>query len=160
DDLVRQGKVRYIGCSNFKAYQDMEAVWTAKHLNLNGLVTCQDEYSILRRQIDEVLMIVMDKYRLDLRPYFSLARGMLTGKYRRDKKPAKGTRFAKAPVFADIFVNDLNFERVEKLEKFCKARGKPMVELAFSWLLANPLVPSVIAGASTPQQVAQNAKSA
>jgi aryl-alcohol dehydrogenase-like predicted oxidoreductase len=85
---------------------------------------------------------------------------MLTGKYRRDRKPAKGTRFAKAPVFADIFINKQNFDRIDKLEKFCKARGKPLVELAFSWLLANPIVPSVIAGASTPQQVAQNAKSA
>ena len=159
DDLIRQGKVRYAGCSNFRGSEIMESVWTAKHLGINGFVTCQDEYSILRRQIDEELTGVMRKYRLALLPYFPLASGMLTGKYKRNQKPAKGTRFARSPVFADIFVNKQNFDRVEKLEKFCKKRGKPMVELAFSWLLANPLVPSVIAGASTPQQVAQNAVS-
>ena len=98
----------------------------------------------------------MQHYGLGLLPYFPLASGMLTGKYRRESLPNSGTRLVSSPLLRDHFLTDANLAQVEKLQAFCDARGKTMVELAFSWLLARPCVSSVIAGASTPAQLAQN----
>src|SRR5947209_14077234 len=129
DDLVRQGKVRYIGNSNFSAAQTVEAQLTAKHLNLAAFASCQDEYSLLKRDLDKENIGVMERYGLGLLPYFPLASGLLTGKHKRDAAAA-GTRLA-TPTFSN-FMNDKNFDIVEKLESFVKARGHSMTELAFS----------------------------
>jgi aryl-alcohol dehydrogenase-like predicted oxidoreductase len=156
DDLVRQGKVRYIGCSNFSPAQTVEAQWAAKHLGLNAFISAQDEYSLLKRSLDTESLPVMQRYGLGLLPYFPLASGLLTGKHKRGA-PAAGSRLA-TPQFAGRFTTDANFDIVEKLEAFVKARGHTMLELAFSWLAARPTVASIIAGATRPEQIDANVK--
>jgi aryl-alcohol dehydrogenase-like predicted oxidoreductase len=157
DDLVRQGKVRYVGCSNFSAAQVVEAQLTARHLNLNAFVSCQDEYSLLVRGLDGERIATMERYGLGLLPYFPLASGLLTGKHKRGAAAA-GTRLA-TPQFS-AFMNDANFDTVEKLEAFVKTCGHSMLELAFSWLAARPCVSSIIAGATKPEQIEANIKAA
>ena len=156
DDLVRQGKVRYIGCSNFSPAQIVEAQWAARHLGLNAFISAQDEYSLLNRTLEAESLPVMERYGLGLLPYFPLASGLLTGKHRRGA-PAAGSRLATAH-FAGRFTSDANFDIVEKLEAFVKARGHSMLELAFSWLAARPTVGSIIAGATKPEQIEANVK--
>jgi aryl-alcohol dehydrogenase-like predicted oxidoreductase len=153
DDLVASGKVRYIGCSNFSAAQVVEAQLTARHLNLNAFVSCQDEYSLLKRDLDGERLGTMEQYGLGLLPYFPLASGLLTGKHKRGAAAA-GTRLA-TPQFSG-FMSDKNFDIVEKLEAFVKGHGHTMLELAFSWLAARPTVASIIAGATKPEQVHAN----
>jgi aryl-alcohol dehydrogenase-like predicted oxidoreductase len=157
DDLVRQGKVRYIGCSNFTAAQMVEAQWAARHLNLNAFISAQDEYSLLKRNLDAENIPTMERYGLGLLPYFPLASGLLTGKHKRGQA-APGTRLA-TDAFAR-FMDDANFDVLEKLEAFVKARGRTMTELAFSWLAARPTVASIIAGATKPEQIEANVKAA
>ena len=160
DDLVRAGKVRYIGCSNFAGWQVVEAAWTARQAGTAAFISCQDEYSLLVRDIEKELIPAMQAYGLGLLPYFPLASGLLTGKYRRDAALPEGSRLKSHKQFAERFVSERNWQRVEALEKFCAARGRPMLELAFSWLAARPTVASVIAGATRPEQVRQNAAAA
>lgn len=158
DDLVRSGKVRYIGCSNLPAWQVVEAQWTARQLGLNAFVSCQDEYSLLVRGPDRDLIPAMESYGLGLLPFFPLASGLLTGKYRRDSAPPAGTRLAMMEPLAKRYMSDANWPIVEQLEQFASERGHTILELAFSWLAARPTVASVIAGATAPEQVAQNVK--
>jgi aryl-alcohol dehydrogenase-like predicted oxidoreductase len=158
DDLVRQGKVRYIGCSNLPAWQVVEAQWTAKHLGLNAFISCQDEYSLLVRDPDRELVPAMQNHGLGLLPFFPLASGLLTGKYKRNAAMPEGARLAMMKGLADRWINDLNWKIVEQLEEFSAQRGHSILELAFSWLAARPTVASVIAGATTPDQVEQNIK--
>jgi aryl-alcohol dehydrogenase-like predicted oxidoreductase len=157
DDLVRAGKVRYIGCSNFTAAQMTEAQWAARHFNLNAFISAQDEYSLLRRGLDKENLPMMERYGLGLLPYFPLASGLLTGKHKRGGDRA-GTRLA-MPTFASI-LTDANFDKIEQLEAFAQARGHTILELAFSWLAARPTVGSIIAGATRPEQVDANVKAA
>ncbi len=158
DDLVRQGKVRYIGCSNFPAWQVTEAQWTAKTCGLNAFVSCQDEYSLVFRKQEAELMPAMRKLGLGLLPFFPLASGLLTGKYRRNVSLPSGTRLANTQRLADRYLTDRNWAIAEKLGDFVEARGHTMLELAFSWLLAQSPVSSVIAGATRPEQLEQNVK--
>jgi len=160
DDLVREGKVRYIGCSNFAGWQLVDAQWTARHFNLNAFVSCQNEYSLLVRGVERELLPAMQKFGVGMLPYFPLASGLLTGKYARNKPAPEDTRFQVLKGLADRYLTESNWKIVERLEKFCAARGRTPLELAFSWLLARPTVASVIAGATKPEQVAQNAKAA
>jgi aryl-alcohol dehydrogenase-like predicted oxidoreductase len=157
DDLVRQGKVRYIGCSNFSAAQMTEAQLTARHLNLNAFVSAQDEYSLLKRTLDAENLPMMERYGLGLLPYFPLASGLLTGKHKRGAA-APGTRLATSQFSA--FMSEENFDIVEQLDAFAKARGHTLLELAFSWLAARPCVASIIAGATKPEQIEANVKAA
>jgi aryl-alcohol dehydrogenase-like predicted oxidoreductase len=157
DDLVSQGKVRYIGNSNFTAAQTVEAQLTARQLNVPAFVSCQDEYSLLKRDLDRENLGVMERYGLGLLPYYPLASGLLTGKHSRGAAAA-GTRLA-MPMFSG-FMNDRNFDLVEKLAGFATARGRALTELAFSWLAARPTVASIIAGATKPEQIEANVKSA
>ena len=156
DDLVRSGKVRYIGCSNYAAWQVVEAAWTARQAGTAAFICCQDEYSLLARDIEKELVPAMQSYGLGLLPYFPLASGLLTGKYRRDAALPEGSRLKNTKSFAERFISERNWQRLEHLEQFCAARGRPMLELAFSWLAARPTVASIIAGATRPEQVAQN----
>ncbi len=157
DDLVRAGKVRYIGCSNLPGWQVVEAEWTARAGGLNAFVSCQDEFSLVVRHIEAELVPAIVRYGLGLLPYFPLASGLLTGKYRAGAALPEGTRLANTERLQHRFLTDANWPRVEKLQAFAAARGKTLLELAFSWLLARPAVASVIAGATAPEQVAQNA---
>ena len=156
DDMVRQGKVRYIGCSNFSGWQLVEALWTSRHLALNSFVSAQNEYSLLARGIETELVPAMRQYGVGFLPYFPLASGLLTGKYKRDAAMPMGTRMTKVQVFADKFLTEANWRKLEKLDDFCAKHGRKMLELAFSWLACRPVVSSVIAGATSPEQLEQN----
>jgi aryl-alcohol dehydrogenase-like predicted oxidoreductase len=158
EDLIRQGKVRYVGCSNLPAWQVVEAQWTSKHHNLNAFVSCQDEYSLLVRDIEKELVPAMQAYGLGLLPFFPLASGLLTGKYKRNAPMPEGTRLANTQRLADRYMTDANWPIVERLADFAAKHGHTMLELAFSWLAAHPYVSSVIAGATKPEQVEQNVK--
>jgi aryl-alcohol dehydrogenase-like predicted oxidoreductase len=158
DDLIRQGKVRYIGCSNFAAWQLVEAQWTARHLNLNAFVSCQNEYSLLIRGLEHELMPALQAYGVGLLPYFPLASGLLTGKYKRNAAMPEGARLTVDRRWIDRFLTDANWQTVERLEDLCTRRGHHLLELAFSWLAARPTVASVIAGATSPEQLEQNVK--
>jgi aryl-alcohol dehydrogenase-like predicted oxidoreductase len=158
DDLVRQGKVRYIGNSNFPAWRIAEAEMMARQMNVSRFVSCQDEYSLVVRGIENDLLPAAQEYKLGLLPFFPLASGLLTGKYKRGAAAPDGTRFAKAPALKDRYVTARNEDIVEKLQSFAQARGHTMLELAFSWLAARPQVSSVIAGATRVEQVEQNVK--
>lgn len=159
DDLVRSGKVRYIGLSNHPAWIVVEAQETAARCNLNKFISCQDEYSLLIRDADRELMPMMSRYGLGLLPYFPLACGLLTGKYSRGAMP-QGARLTETKRWADKYLNDRNWRIVEELTAFAKKRGHTLLDLAFSWLLARPNVGSVIAGATNPEQVEANVKAA
>jgi len=160
DDLIRQGKVRYVGSSNCAGWQAVEAHWTAMHRNLDRFVSCQNEYSLLARDIERELVPAMQACGLGLLPYFPLAGGLLTGKYRRDAPLPQGARFARMQGLADRYLTPANWAVVERLEDFCARRGHGLLELAFGWLTARPTVASVIAGATKPEQVEQNVRAA
>jgi aryl-alcohol dehydrogenase-like predicted oxidoreductase len=158
EDLVRQGKVRYIGCSNLPAWRVVEAQLTARAINVNPFVSIQDEYSLLVRGIEKDLQPAAQAYNLGILPYFPLASGLLTGKYQRGAEAPAGTRFAKVPRLRDRYSSERNLDIVEKLRAFAAERGHTMLELAFSWLASRAQVSSVIAGATRPEQIEQNAK--
>jgi aryl-alcohol dehydrogenase-like predicted oxidoreductase len=160
DDLVRQGKVRYIGCSTLSAWQVVEAQWTAKYQGLHHFISCQEQYSLLARQLDREMMPVLEAYGLGLIPFAPLANGLLTGKYKRDMPPPEGARLTYMPRAAARYLTDDNWAIVERLEGFAVERGHSLLELAISWLARRPQVASVIAGATKPEQVEQNARAA
>ncbi len=158
EELIRQGKVRYLGCSNLPAWQVVEALWTSRHLGLNAFVSCQDEYSLLVRDPERELLPALEAYGLGLLPYFPLASGLLTGKYKRKERMPEGARLTTTQRLADRYLTDANWRIVEGLEEFCAKRGRSLLELACSWLAAQPRVSSVIAGATRPEQVEQNVR--
>ncbi len=158
DDLVRQGKVRYCGCSNLPGWQVVEAAWTAREMGLTQFVSCQDEYSLLERGIEAELLPAARAYGLGLLPFYPLAGGFLSGKYRPGAAPAADTRLGKVPNLAKRFLTEANWARIDALTAFAAARGKTLLELAFAWLLARTPVASVIAGATKPEQLEQNVK--
>ena len=160
EDLLRQGKVRYLGCSNLAAWQVVEAAWTARSGGLAGFVSCQDEYSLVNRRIEADLFQVMADYNLGLLPYFPLANGLLTGKYKRDVRP-EGARLTLNERFANReYVTEENWLIVENLERFAATCGHSLLELAFGWLLARGVTASVIAGATSAKQIVANVAAA
>ena len=158
DDLVHQGKVRYIGGSNYNGWQTAEAVLKARALGLNEFVTMQPEYNMLNRGIEAELLPFCDKYNIGILPYYPLASGFLTGKYLQGQEAPEGTRLAGNERAKENTLTDKNFSILSKLSKFAEDRGHPMVELAIAWLLAKPAVSSVIAGATKEEQVTANVK--
>lgn len=160
DDLVRQGKVRYIGCSNLRPWEMVEASFTADLAKTGAFVSAQEEYSVLVRDIEVDLLPVAQRYGYGLLPYYPLANGLLTGKYARTVMP-DGARLTVDPTKSDSkYINDANWDRVERLTAFCEERGHTLLELAFAWLLSEPLTASVIAGATKVEQVHGNAAAA
>ncbi|HUI82880.1 MAG TPA: aldo/keto reductase [Candidatus Binatia bacterium] len=158
-DLVKSGKVRHIGCSNFSPSQLQEAQSTAAAKGLTALVSSQDEYSLLVRKLEREQSPLIESYGMGELPYFPLASGLLTGKYRKGQTAPKGTRLGENRLnLTDRFHSEANLEKVERLESFARQGGHSMLELAFSWLLSRPAVASVIAGATRPEQIEANAK--
>ena len=155
DDCVRAGKVRYVGCSNFPGWQIADAHWTAAQDRLNPFVSAQNHMSLLERDVLREVIPACDHFGLGMLPYFPLASGLLTGKYRRGMPAPDGTRLA-APR-ARRSLSERNFDRVETLAAFAEERGRSLLELAFGWLLSFPTVSSVIAGATSVEQVRANA---
>src|ERR1700743_3201116 len=138
DDLVCDGKVRYIGNSNFPAWRIAEAEHVARAMNVSRFVSCQDEYSLVVRGIEKDLLPAAQEYKLGLFPFFPLASGLLTGKYKRGSAAPDDTRFNKMPALRDRYVTTRNEDIVEKLQAFAEKRGHTMLELAFSCLGARP----------------------
>jgi aryl-alcohol dehydrogenase-like predicted oxidoreductase len=159
DQLVRQGKVRQIGCSNFTGEMISAADAAARAGQRARFVSAQNEWSLLQRDAERDVIPACEKHQLGQLPYFPLASGLLTGKYRRGEKFAAGTRLATMDYFKGI-ATDENFAKVDALERVARAHGRSLLELAMSWLAAQPSVASVIAGATTPEQVHANAAAA
>lgn len=158
DDLVRSGKVRYTGCSTFAAWQVVEAQWTSRHHNLNHFVACQDEYNLFRRGLEKDLERVMQAYGVGLIPHTPLAAGLLTGKYKRNAPMPAGARITREKRQADRWISEGNWAVVDRLTAISESRGHNLLELAMSWLASRPLVASIIAGATTPEQLELNAR--
>lgn len=158
EDLIREGKARYVGCSNFPAWLTVEASWVAREHGLNGFVCAQEEYSLLARDAEREVIPALRAHGLGLLPYFPLASGLLTGKYRAGEEPPRHARLGYVKPLAERFLNERNLALVERYRAFCESRGRSLLDLAFSWLLAREPVSSVIAGASTPAQLEANAE--
>ena len=157
DGLVREGKVRQIGCSNFSGAQLLEASAAMKE-GAARFVSVQNELNLLDRADEQDALPVAEQLGLAYIPYFPLANGLLTGKYRPGVVP-EGSRLASSRR-AEQLLTDGTFARLEALDRFAVDRGHSILELAFGWLLAHPPVASVIAGATTPEQVRANAAAA
>jgi aryl-alcohol dehydrogenase-like predicted oxidoreductase len=155
DELVKAGKVRAIGCSNVRAWELVDADWTATTSGLTRFVTAQNEYSLYNRVAEEELVPACVKHDVGLIPYFPLAYGLLTGKYRRGEEAPAGSRLAASNQAARLAGAD--WDRIEALQRFADDRGITLLELAIGGLAGHPGVVSVIAGATKPEQVAANA---
>jgi aryl-alcohol dehydrogenase-like predicted oxidoreductase len=156
DKLVRAGTVRVIGCSNFSAAQVEEADRVAGENGLARFEAVQNEYSLLDRDLEEDVGPVCERLDISIVPYFPLARGLLTGKYRRGERAPEDSRLAGR----DAIASDAEFDVIEALERFAGERGLSPVDVAIAALAAQPAVASVISGATRPEQVAANAAAA
>jgi aryl-alcohol dehydrogenase-like predicted oxidoreductase len=157
-EIVAAGKVREIGCSNFTAGQIREA--HAAVGNGPGFASVQNHYNLLNRADEADVLPLCEELRIAYLPYFPLESGLLTGKYRRGEEPAEGTRMQRWGPQAAGVLTDENFDRVDALRAWAEERGRTILDLAFAWLLAKPIVASVIAGATRPDQVRTNAGAA
>ena len=160
DDLVRDGKVRYVGCSNFAGWQLAEAEWAARAGGTVRFISAQNEYSLVDRRIEGELVPAANAYGVGILPYFPLANGLLTGKYKRNHAMPDGARMTERPTRAEEVLTDRNWTIAEKVADYAAARGHSLLEAAIGWLASQDHVPSVIAGATTAEQVAQNAAAA
>lgn len=158
DDLVTQGKVRYIGNSNFTGWQIADADWTGA--GATRFVSAQNLFSLLERKVEFEVLPACEHFGLGFLPFFPLASGLLSGKYKRGEKPAEGTRLAAWGARGAAAMSDKNFDKVEKLSGWAEERGHTLLELAFAWLLGHEVVSSVIAGATSAEQVKTNAATA
>jgi len=156
DDLVHEGKVLYVGVCNMSAWQLVEAAWTARTCEVSRFIAAQNLYNLIDRSVEQDIIPVCRRYGIGLIPYSPLANGLLTGKYRRGAAPPVGTRLAGRP----SALTDVSFDTVEALEAFGQSRGLPLVHVALGGLLAQPVVASAIAGATSADQVRDNAAAA
>ena len=158
DDLVTQGKVRYLGNSNYTGWQIADADWSAA--GQTRFVSAQNLYSLLERDVESEVLPACEHFGLGFLPFFPLASGLLTGKYKRGVAPPEGTRLAAWGARGEAAMSDVNFDKVEALEAWAVERGHTILELAFAWLLRHEAVSSVIAGATSAEQVRTNAAAA
>jgi aryl-alcohol dehydrogenase-like predicted oxidoreductase len=154
--LVEQGKVRYLGSSNVASWHVAEADHTARERGTERFVACQMEWSLLNRAIETDVVPVCQRYGLGVVSYFPLASGLLSGKYRRDEAAPEGTRFAAMPFFAAV-ATPSNWDKVEALTEYADGLGWGLLDLALTWVAAQPQSASVLVGATRPEQVAANA---
>lgn len=153
DDLIREGKVRYIGHSNYTGWLLADAAWTAQSSSRTPFISAQNHYSLLHRDVERELIPAAEAFGIGVLPFFPLANGLLTGKYTRDNVPPE-SRLAK---FKPGLLETAPWDQLDQLAAFAGERSITMLDVAFGWLLAQPQVTSVIAGATTPEQVAANA---
>jgi aryl-alcohol dehydrogenase-like predicted oxidoreductase len=156
DELVDEGKVRYLGCSNFAAWQVADAHWVARSSGRRPFVSAQNEYSLYNRAAEEELVPACERFGLGLLPYFPLAYGLLTGKYRRGEAAPQGSRLGSDAQAHRLAAAD--WDRIEALEQYAADRGVDLLTVALGGLAAQPAVGSVIAGATRPDQVAANVR--
>ena len=158
NELVDEGKVRYLGCSNFAGWEVVDAHWTARTRGLRGFVSAQNEYSLYNRSAEEELVPALERLGMSLLPYFPLAYGLLTGKYRRGQPAPAGSRLSSSAQAHRL--EGADFDRVEVLERYAEERGASLLEVALGGLAAQRAVGSVIAGATSASQVGANVKAA
>ncbi len=156
DDLVKTGKVRFIGGSNLPAWELCEALWISKSAGLSSFVTVQPRYNLLDRHCEEELVPCCQNYGIGVIPWYPLAGGFLTGKYRRGTPLPAGTRFGSNPDFYAWLLTEENFSMLDNLHDFAAAHGRTVAELAVAWLTSHPWVSTVIAGVTRPAQVTAN----
>lgn len=154
DDVVREGKVRYIGHSNRAGWQIAQAEYVARELGTQRFISSQSHYNLLDRRAELEVIPAADALGLGVLPYFPLANGLLTGKYSSGQAP-EGSRLTHS---RQNLLADADFDQLQQFGDFAKSRGKSELEIAFSWLAAQPAVTSVIAGATKPEQIQQNAE--
>jgi aryl-alcohol dehydrogenase-like predicted oxidoreductase len=155
DDLVHEGKVRYIGSSNFDGWQIADAAWTARVHHWTPFVSAQNHYSLLHRDVEREVIPACERFAVGMLPYLPLAAGVLTGKYSRGQGAPEGTRLANNPR-SDRWLNERNFDIGEALEAFARERGISLLQVAIGGLAAQSQVGSVIAGATKPEQIEAN----
>jgi aryl-alcohol dehydrogenase-like predicted oxidoreductase len=164
DDLVKSGKVRYIGCSNFAAWQISEAQWTSRVNHLHSFVTMQTRYNLLERQVEQEIVPCCQAHGLGIIPWGPLAGGFLTGKYRKEAPPPPSPKEGMPPKAHNTLykklLTDANWEKLARLEAFAQERGHKVGELAIAWLLSRSWVSTVIVGATQPEQIQENLKAA
>ena len=153
-DLVREGKVRYLGCSNAAAWQVAHWDWTARTSGLERFVSVQNHYSLLERSVEDEVVPAAERFGLGVLPYFPLEHGLLTGKYRRGQEPPDGSRARSGPA---PWLESADWDRIEALEKYAEARGLSLLDVAVAGLAAQPGVSCVISGATSADQVRANA---
>ena len=157
DDLISEGKIRYIGCSNYMAWELVEGIHISKRYGWSEFTTIQPEFSMFEREPESELVHACDKYNVGILPYFPLASGFLTGKYKRDSIPEGGRLSGGGhSAWSEKWLTEENFNIIENLEKWASNKGITMVQLAFAWLLAKKSVSSVIAGATSKAQIDSN----
>jgi aryl-alcohol dehydrogenase-like predicted oxidoreductase len=154
NDLIREGKVRYIGCSNYAGWQVADAAWIAKTRNLAPFVSAQNQYSLLNRDAERDVVPACERFGLGVLPYFPLASGLLTGKYRRGEVPPIGTRLYGER--HSQLLQEAPWDTIDLLARYADKRGRAMIEVAIGGLAAQPGVASVIAGATSADQVHAN----
>jgi aryl-alcohol dehydrogenase-like predicted oxidoreductase len=158
DELVDEGKVRYIGSSNFEGWRVVDAEWTARTAHGSRYISAQNRYSLLEREAEREVVPAALRCGVGILPFYPLAAGALTGKYRRGEPLPAGTRLGDNPQRAAHVLTDSAFTLLERLEAFARERGHTLLELAIAGLAARPAVSSVIAGATSPEQIRSNAK--
>lgn len=159
DDLVHSGKVRYVGCSNYRAYQLAKALWTSDKLGIARYDCVQPRYNVLFREYEHDLLPLCLEEGVGVIAYNPLAGGFLTGKYQREAGPESGTRFAlgtSGDLHRRRYWQDATFDTIDRFKVFFEERGKPLVQVAIAWVLAQPAITSAIVGATRPEQLAQS----
>lgn len=159
DDLVRQGKVRYLGCSNFRAFQLCKALWISDKLNLARWDCIQPPYNLLTRDSEYELLPLCAEEGVGVCVFSPMAAGFLSGKYNKDRKPIEGARFTLAHLgyrYNQPYWNDANFSAVEELKKIAEDHGKALPEFSLAWVLSNPTITAVVCGATSVEQLQQN----
>ncbi|HEU5349300.1 MAG TPA: aldo/keto reductase [Ktedonobacterales bacterium] len=159
DDLVRAGKVRYIGCSNYDAWRIVQSLWISDRAHLAHFISVQPEYNLLKRDIEREIVPACLEFGLGIIPYFPLDAGTLTGKYKPGEPPPEGTRGYNNPRFASR-LHQPTLEAVQRLDAWAHDSGHTVAELALAWLASRPAVSTIIAGTTRPEQVAANARAA
>ena len=156
DDMVRSGKVRYVGCCNYSGLQLAEAaaVWQREHLN--PLISTQNRYNLLEREIERDVIPAAERFGLGVLPFYPLASGLLTGKYQPDKPTPVGTRLTSGIHFYAGVLENADYAKLGRLTDFAAERGHSLLELAIGWLASQPAVGSVITGATRVEQIEQN----
>jgi aryl-alcohol dehydrogenase-like predicted oxidoreductase len=155
-DLVHQGKIRYLGSSNFAGWQVADAEWTSRSGHLERFVSVQNEWSLLHRAIEAEVVPAAERFGVGVLPYFPLASGVLTGKYTRGEAFPDGTRLAAMAAYMGHMGSDANLAAVDRLRDWADAHDRTVLDVALSWLASQPVVSSVIAGATSPEQVKAN----
>lgn len=151
-ELVAEGKVRYLGSSQFAGWQVVDADWAARTAGSEHFISAQNQYSLLDREVEDELIPACEHLGIGVLPFFPLASGLLTGKYKRGAEPPQGTRLASQP----DRLKAADFDRIEALETFAAERDLTLIDVAIGGLAAQPAVASVIAGATRPEQIEQN----